>query len=198
MELSFDYARDRRFFTMGFQPGPYESAPFIRELRFWGVDRVPCPNLCALAALIALRNYHITTVILKSAELAPPVCTALSRHFGVEILPAKYDGSRRNLAGGEKVISPGRFNSPIAPSALAEGAEVLTWMSLDDLSGPLGGLIRTNIDAFDLTESEKNLIVALSCAGKEVGHIFLDGLEKEYERVLHRIGLELIDTSKAT
>ena len=197
MELSFDYARDRRFLRMGFQAGAYESAPFVRELRFWGVDRVPCPNLGTLAALIALKDLRISTVTMNGAEVLPAVCTALARHFEVEILPAKYDANRRNLAGGERIVAPARFNSAFGPSLPVEGAEVLTWMSLDDLNGPFGGLVRTNIDAFDLTESEKNLIVALTCAGKDVGHVLLDGPEKDYARVLHRIGLELIDASNA-
>ncbi len=69
---------------------------------------------------------------------------------------------------------------------------------MDDLGGSFGGHVRTNIDAFDLTEGEKNLVVALCCAGKEVGHIMLEGAGTEYAQVVHRIGLELIDTTAAT
>ena len=195
MELSFDYAPDRQFYVLRFKAGAYETVPFIGELRFWGVERVPCPCLSTLAALIALKSHHLTAVKLNGVELAPPVCTALSRHFGVEIYPAKFDVNRRNLAGGEKVIAPVRFNRAFGRQWLAEGAEVLTWISLDDLRGPFGGLVRTNIDAFDLTENEKNLIVALSCAGKDVGHIMLDGPGNGYARLLHGIGLELFDGS---
>lgn len=198
MEISFDYAPDRQFYALRLKAGAYESVPFLRELRFWGVDRAPCPHLSTLAALIALKKHHLTTVTLSGVEVSPPVCTALSRHFGVEIHPAKYLVNRRDLAGGDKVIAPVRFNRAVGRQWLVEGAEVLTWTSLDDLRGPFGGVVRTNIDAFDLTESEKNLIVALSCAGKDVGHIMLDGSEDGYARVLHRIGLELIDTSDTT
>lgn len=193
MELSFDYAPDRRFYALRFGAGIYESVPFIRELRFWGVDRVPCPSLSTMAALIALKTHPLTVVTLRTGMVTPSVCTALSQHFGVEIHPATYDFDRRELAGGDKTIFPVRLARAGGKNWPVERAEVLTWISLDDLGGPIGGLVRTNIDAFDLTESEKALIVALCCAGKDVGHIVLDGAEPALGRVLHRIGLELID-----
>ena len=198
MELSFDYAPDRQFYALRFKAGAYESVPFLRELRFWGVDRVPCPRLSTMAALIALKNHPLTAVTLRSAAVNPPVCTALSRHFGVEIYPATYDANRRDLAGGEKIVAPVRFTHASRQRRLLEGVEALMWISLDDLGGPFGGLVRTNVDAFDLTESEKNLIITLCCAGKDVGHVMLEGAGTEYAQVIHRIGLELIDTTDPT
>ncbi len=197
MELSFDYAADRQFFALRFNAGAFESVPLIRELRFWGVDRVPCPCLSTMAALIALKNHSHTAVTLSSVAINASVCTALSRHFGVGVYPAKYEANHRDLVGGEKTVAPVRFSRAHAQRWRVEGAEVLTWISLDDLRGPFGGLVRTNIDAFDLTESEKSLIVALCCAGKDVGHIIVEGAEAELAQVIHQIGLELIDTNDA-
>jgi len=90
-----------------------------------------------------------------------------------------------------------RFSLSDKPQRLIESAEVLTWISLDDLRGPFGGLVRTNIDAFELTEAEKNLVFALCCGGKDVGHILLEEAEPGLATVLHRIGLELVDTTDA-
>lgn len=195
MDLRFDYAQNRRFLALRFAAGAHESVPFIRELRFWGVDRVPCPSLGTVAALIALKDHPITTLTLNDVEVPPPVCTALSNHFGVEIQCAKYDINRRDLPGGDRIVAPVRFARLSGQRWPGHGAEALTWMSLDDLRGPFGGLVRTNLDAFDLTEAEKNLIVALCCAGKDVGHIVLDGAEPDLVRLLHRVGLELVDAS---
>lgn len=193
MNLSFDYAPERRFYALRFAAGTYESVPFIRELRFWGVDRAPCPNLSTMAALIALKNHPLNVVTLGAGMVTPSVCTALSRHFGVEIHPATYDFDCRALAGGDKTVMPVRIARMGGQTWPVERAEVLSWISLDDMGSTIGGLIRTNIDAFDLTESEKGLIVALCCAGKDVGHIVLGRAEPGFGRVLHRIGLELID-----
>jgi len=196
MDFSFDYAPDRLFYALRFEAGAHESVPFIRELRFWGVDRVPCPRLSTMAALIALKNHPLTAITLSHGAMNRPVCTALSRHFGVEIHPAKYDFDRRELAGGDKIVAPGRFTGAGGQRRCVEGAEALNWISLDDLRGPFGGIVRTNVDAFDLTESDKNLIVALCCAGKDVGHVMLEGAEPGVAEVLHLIGLELIDTAE--
>lgn len=197
MQFSFDYAPERQFYAMRFKAGTYESVPFIPEVRFWGVDRVPCPRLSTLAALLALKDHPLTTIKVGDAEVNPPICTALSRYFGVEIHPSRYDENRRDLAGGEKLVAPVRFTQARAQANGVKGAEVLTWISLDDLNGPFGGLVRTNIDAFDLTEIEKNLIVALCCAGKDVGHVVLEGIDADLSYLLHLIGLEAIDPSKA-
>lgn len=197
MELKFDYAPESQFYVLRFEAGSYESVPFIRELRFWGVDRVPCPRLSALAALIALKNHPVMAVTLSSVALNPPVCAALTRHFEVEIHPGKYDINRRDLAGGERIIAPRRLKDATTASSSVEGAETLTWISLQDLGGPLGGLVRTSVDAFDLSESDKNLIVALCCAGKDVGHIVLEDAEPAIADTLHQIGLELILPAEA-
>jgi hypothetical protein len=198
MELRFDYSPERQFYCVRFEAGAYESVPFIRELRFWGVGRVPCPRLSTFAALIALKNHPLIAVTLSGVAINPPVCAALAQHFNVEIHPAKYDINRRDLAGGERIIAPVRLNRTGDQSGRVEGSEELTWISLDDLSGPLGGLVRTNIDAFDLNENEKSLIVALCCAGKDVGHIVLEDAEPQIATTLHRIVLELILASDGT
>jgi hypothetical protein len=195
MDLRISYGHNRRFFALRFTAGSHESVPFLPELRFWGVDRVPCPTLATLAALMALKSHPVRALTLGDAELSPPVCTALADHFGVEIHPAKYDIDRRDLPGGDRIVAPVRFARLAGRPWPGEGAEMLTWMSLDDLRGPFGGLVRTNIDAFDLTEAEKNLIVALCCAGRDVGHIVLDGAPPDMARLLHRIGLELVDAA---
>lgn len=192
MELSFDYAPERQFYAVRFEAGDYETVPFIQELRFWGVSRVPCPRLTTLAALMTLKNHPMIALTLNGAALNPPVCAALSLHFGVEIHPATYSINRRDLAGGDKIVTPVRFGHSSEMRKPVAASEELAWISLDDLNGPFGGAIRTNIDAFDLGESEKNLIVALCCAGKDVGHISLDDADPAIENVLHRIGLELI------
>ena len=195
MDLRITYGHNRRFLALRFTAGSHESVPFLPELRFWGVDRVPCPSLGTLAALIALKGHPVRVLTLEDAEMAPPVCTALSSHFGVEIHPAKYDINRRDLPGGDRIVAPARFARLAIQRWPGEGAEMLTWMSLDDIRGPFGGLVRTNVDAFDLTEAEKNLIVALCCAGRDVGHIVLDGAPPDMARLLHRIGLELVDAA---
>ena len=192
MELKFTHTPESQFYTIGFEPGAYESTPFIRELRFWGVDRVPCPRLSTLAALIALKDHPMIAVTLSGVAINPPVCAALARHFNVEIHPSKYDINRRDLAGGDKIVAPVRLKNAGNHAPHVGGSEALTWISLDDLSGQLGGLIRTNVDAFDLSESDKNLIVALCCAGKEVGHIVLEDALPEMADTLHQIGLELV------
>ena len=192
MELKFDFEPESQYYVLRFEAGAYETVPFIRELRFWGVDRVPCPRLSTFAALIALKKHPVIAVTLSDVALNPPVCAALTKHFQVEIHPGKYDINRRDLAGGDRIIAPARLRNAKAPSDLVEGSESLTWISLQDLSGPLGGDIRTNIDAFNLSESDKNLIVALCCAGKDVGHIALDNAEPGIENTFHQIGLELI------
>ena len=197
MDISFDYSRDRQYYALRFSAGPFESVPFLRELRLWGVDRFPCPRLSTLAALIALKDHPVEAIILQDIAMNPPICTALSNHFDVEIHPAKYDNDRRDLAGGEKIVAPMRFSHAFDRGLPGNGAEALTWISLDDLGGPFGGTIRTNVDAFDLTESEKNLIVALCCAGKDVGHIILGGVDPGLSRTIHSIGLELIDDAAA-
>jgi len=191
VELRFDHAPERGYYALRFRPGSFESAPFIRELRFWGVDRAPCPQLGTLAALIALKGHPLNAVTLAGAGLTPSVCTALQAHFGVEIHPAKYEIDRRELAGGQKTVAPVRFGTLHGRVWSAEPVEVLAWISLDDFEGPFGGELRTNIDAFDLTEAEKNLIVALCCGGKEVGQIVLDAPDPAWGPVLHRIGLGL-------
>ena len=195
MDLRFTYGHNRRFYALRFTAGAHESAPLIAELRFWGVDRVPCPSLGTLAALIALKGHPVRALTLDDGELSPPVCTALSNHFGIEIHPAKYDINRRDLPGGDRIVAPVRFARLAGQPWPGEGAEMLTWMSLVDLRGPFGGLVRTNVDAFDLTEAEKNLIVALCCGGREVGHIVLNGAEPRMAGLLHRVGLELVDSA---
>lgn len=197
MEISFDHTYQSQFYTVRFKAAPHESVPFLREIRFWGVDRVPCPRLSTLAALIVLKDHPMTAVTLRNGVMNPPVCTALAQHFGVEIHPEIYEVDRRDLAGGEKTIAPVRFSRASGPHMQVEGAETLTWISLDDLRGPFGGLIRTNLDAFELSESEKNLIVALCCAGKDVGHILMEGVDPGLAHLLHQIGLELIDITDA-
>ncbi len=193
MEISFHYARDRQYYAIRFDAGPFETVPFLRELRFWGVDRFPCPRLSTVAALLALRDHPMDSATLSNAELNAPVCAAISEHFGIEIHPSKYNTERRDLAGGDLLIAPSRFTAPRDPRTFIDGGEVLTWISLDDIGGPLGGLVRTNIDAFDLDAMTKNLVVALCCAGKEVGHIVLEGAAPELGQLMHWIGLELID-----
>lgn len=197
MELSFKYVFNRKYYVLNFGAGKFETAPFVRELRFWGVDRFPCPHMTTLAALIALKNHDVKTVTLSNVELNPPVCSALLQHFGVEVHPAQYDVNKRDLAGGDSIIAPVRFGTTVAPQDLIDRIEVLTWMSLDDVNGPFGGQIRTNIDIFDLTESEKNLIVALCCAGNQVGHIVATEPEPALAHVFHRVGLELISPPNA-
>ncbi|MBT8460293.1 MAG: hypothetical protein KJN60_11530 [Boseongicola sp.] len=198
MELKFDYAPESQFYALRFEAGAYESVPFIRELRFWGVSRVPCPRLTTLAALIVLRSHAVTSVTLSDVALNPPVCTALARHFDVEIHPLNYDINRRDLAGGERIVGPRRLKDASNQPTDVEGLEELNWISLHDLGGQLGGQIRTNLDAFDLNEIDKNLIVALCCSGKDVGHIVLDRVEPGIAETIHRIGLELIVPSIAT
>lgn len=195
MELSFDHLPDRQFYVIRFKAGAYETVPFISEIRFWGVERTPCPRLSTLAAMIALKDHPVSAITLPKVAINPQVCSALSRHFEVEIHPATYDINRRDLAGGEKSVRPSRLGSTGRLPTATAGYEILTWMSLDDLGGPLGGLIRTNIDAFALTELEKNLIVALTCSGKDVGHIAVKGADPELSQVFHRIGLELVNLS---
>ncbi|MBF9031605.1 hypothetical protein HKCCE3408_14480 [Rhodobacterales bacterium HKCCE3408] len=197
MELRFDYLPDRMFYAVRFRPGAYESTPFIRELRFWGVDRVPCPSLSTMAALLALKGHPMSVVTLQDAALSPAVCTALSQYFGVAVHPASLEVDRRDLPGGERTVAPVRFASASGMTGGLDGAEVVTWTSLDDLRGPFGGAIRTNLDAFDLDETEKNLIVALCCAGKDVGHILLPDAAPGLTAVFHRIGLEIVDRSPA-
>ncbi|MEM9319059.1 MAG: hypothetical protein AAGA70_08630 [Pseudomonadota bacterium] len=192
MELRFVYAFDRQFYAMQFKPGPHETVPFVRELRFWGVDRQPCTSLSTMAALIALKHHPMAQLTLNGIAMNAPVCSALQQHFGVEIHPARYEADRRELLGGEKTVAPIRFAHG-RDQAWPGGGEVLNWISLDDLHGPLSGNVRTNIDAFDLSESEKNLIVALCCAGKHIGHIMLAGGTPGLAQLLHRLGLELID-----
>lgn len=193
MDISFTYARDRQYYAIGFLAGAFETAPFVPELRFWGVDRYPCPRLSALAALIALKTHPLTSVTLKSVDINAPVCSVLSQHLGVEIHASKYNADRRDLPGGELVVLPARFGNAAPPRTAAEGAELLTWISLNDLGGLLGGAVRTNIDVFDLTEAEKNLILALCCSGKELGHVLLDRVDPELADVMHGIGLELAE-----
>ena len=146
MELRLDYLPDRQFLALRFGPGEFESVPIFRELRFWGVDRAPCPDLSALAAMIVLKNYNIQSLTLCGVAISPPVCTALSRHFEVEIHPETYDANRRNLPGGDKIIVPARFTRSVENQLSVDGAEMLTWISLRDMFGPLGGTIRTNIE----------------------------------------------------
>lgn len=198
MHLRFDYAPDREFYALRFEAGTYESVPHIRELRFWGVDRTPCPQLSTLAALIALRHQSVIAITLGDAGLTPSVCTAFQRHFGLEIHPARYDIDRRELAGGDRTVAPVRFARLAAGKWPAEGVEVLTWISLDDLRGPFGGQVRTNVDAFDLTEMEKSLIVALCCGGREVGRVVVDEADEAMAEVFHRAGLELVAADRAT
>ncbi|MDJ1007887.1 MAG: hypothetical protein QNJ13_08690 [Paracoccaceae bacterium] len=195
MDLSFDYTRRSQFYALRFDAGEFESVPFIRELRFWGVDRAPCPGLGTMAALLALKDHPVTAVTLNGVAMNPSVCTALSRQFDVEIHTSAYDVDHRPLLGGDKIVAPARISRAAGQRWPVEGTEVLTWISLDDLRGPFGGLVRTNVDAFDLTETEKDLIVALCCAGKDVGHILLKGADPALARTLHRIGLELIEAT---
>lgn len=195
MNISFYYARDRQFYAVRFSASAFETVPFIPELRFWGVDRFPCPRLSTMAALIALKDHPLTSVTLSKVEINAPVCAALSQYFGVEIHAGKYNANGRELAGGDMVVAPSRFNAPPNPRSFIAGVEVLTWISLNDIGGPLGGLVRTNIDALDLSESERNLIVALCCAGKDVGHVILEGADPGIAKLMHWMGLELIDPS---
>lgn len=190
MRVSFNHYQDSQFFTIRFEAAKTETVPFLNELRFWGVDRFPCRQLSTLAALLVLGSQAARSLTLQDA-LSPAVCTALSRHFGIELHPASYDANRRGLAGGDKIIAPMRFgtNTPMPP---IKAAEVLTWISLDDFSGPYGGQIRTNLDAFPLSEAEKNLIIALCCAGMDVGHIAISGATPDMAQIIHQIGLELI------
>lgn len=198
MELRFDYRRDRLSYMVRFEAGSFESVPLLRELRFWGVDRVPCPNLTTLAALIVLKKSPVSAVTVSETALAPAVCTVLSQYFDVEIHPDDYDLDRRALVGGDISVAPLRFHQSLGvPDWVRQDQEVLTWLSLNDLRGPFGGQIRTNLDAFDLSEAEKSLIVALCCAGKELGHVILDTSDPDLARVFHRIGLELVDASEA-
>lgn len=191
MDLSFTYHRDRQFYALGFTPGAFGTVPFVSELRFWGVDRFPCPSMSMAAALIALKDHPVGVFTVQGVEVHPPVCTALSRHFGVEIHPAVYDTDRRDLPGGDRLIAPHRFGDPTTQGGSLEGIETLSWISLDDTAGPFGGQVRTNIDIFDLSEAEKNLIVALCCGGMDVGHIFMDNPDPGLSRLMHLVGLEL-------
>lgn len=192
MDISFHHARDRQYYAIRFKPGMFETVPFIRELRFWGVDRFPCPRLSAMAALLVLKDHPMSSAVFSNAELNAPICSALSEFFGIEVYPSKYNTDRRELAGGDMVVVPARFTSLISPGDVPAGAEALTWMSLDDIGGPVGGSVRTNIDAFALTESEKNLVIALCCAGKEVGHVALDAPAPDLHTLFHWMGLELV------
>ena len=193
MEVSFDYSRERQSYMIRFQPGHFETAPFLTEVRFWGVDRFPCPQMSLLAALIVLQDHPKTSITVPEAPINPPVCSVLADHFGTEIVPAKYDINSRRLAGGDLVIAPRRFRALSGWSMDVDGAEILTWASLNDLRGPLGGEIRTNLDAFDLAEPAKDLIVALCCAGQDAGHLIVSDADPDMARVLHRIGMELIN-----
>lgn len=192
MELSFEHAPDRQSFVLRFQAGTHASVPMLRELRFWGVDRVPCPSLSTLAALLSLKHHALKTVTLREVAMSPPVCTALAAHFGVEIHPARYDADRRDLIGGDKAVAPIRFARLQGQSWPMGAVEVLPWVSLDDFDGALGGSVRTNVDAFGLTEAEKDVIVALCCGGREIGHVLVDSAEPDLARLFHRLGLELL------
>ncbi|MEL7027016.1 MAG: hypothetical protein AAGO57_07295 [Pseudomonadota bacterium] len=195
MEIKFNYAPERQFYAVRFEPGDFETRPFIGEMRFWGVDRFPCRQLSSLAALIALKTHPVRALTMGNTSISPAVCTALTEHFGVELFPGTYDINRRHFPGGEKSVAPARLGS--AAPLPEPGIEMLTWMSLDDLGGPLGGHIRTNIDVFEVSEPEKNLIVALCCAGMDVGHILVDGADPELAKLIHLIGLELVPNAKS-
>lgn len=193
MELSFAYKPDRNFYAVRFDAGAQDTVPFIRELRFWGVDRVPCPRLSTLAALIALKSHPMSIVTVRDTAINPPICSALSKFFGLEIYPARYEAERRDLAGGEKIVLPVRFAQMAGRTMPDHVIEVLPWLSTDNLDGPLGAAVRTNIDAFSLSEVEKNLVVALCCAGKDLGHVWIDGIGPDLSDLLHIIGLEAVD-----
>lgn len=195
MELSFTFSRASQYFIIGFRPGRYETRPFVSELRFWGIAHQPCSGMATLAALMALKTQRPDIVTVKGASLTPPVCTALGQYFGVEILPSDYQTDRANLLGGTHVVVPHRFGQPCL--GLGDGAQALSWMSVQDLLKPLGSHVGTNLDAFDLDEWEKDLIVALCCRGKDVGHIVMDGFPDHMAKLFHRLGLELISASEA-
>lgn len=190
MDISFDFTRASQFFAIRFQPGRYESRPFVSQLRFWGVTRMPCSGMATLAALMALKAQRPDAVAVKGASLTPPVCTTLGQHFGVEVRPSDYQKDRANLLGGTRVLAPVRFGH--SPGPLPDGAEALSWMSVDDLLKPLGAHVGTNLDAFDLDEAEKDLIVALCCGGKDLGHVLMDDAPSGMDELFHSLGMELV------
>lgn len=196
LEVSFEYSCDRQFYVVRFHASVFDSVPFVPELRFWGVTRNPCQGLSALAAIIAMRNHPLKSLKLRDTRLNAPVCTALTEFAGFELHPEQYDPSGRELLGGNRRLAPRRFRGNGSFEGVPAGVEAFFWLSLNDLYGALGGDIRTNLDAFDLTEAEKSLVVALSCGGRDVGQIVAQSAETDVTTVLHRIGLELVQVEE--
>ena len=148
MEVRLNHSSESQFLVLELIASNNEPVPFVREIRFWGVDRAPCSGSCMLAALIALRANPVSS--LTTAEhLSPPTCAALAREFGIGIHPTRFDPNRRELLGGEKRIFSKRFNGQNSKDVFPSPIETLSWISLDDFDGPLGENIRTNIDVFD-------------------------------------------------
>lgn len=193
MEFKFTYFAQKRFYRIGFEAAPFETIPFVRELRFWGVDRVPCPALSTVAGLVALGAQRPSSVTVPGVTMTPPVCQTIARHFEINVHPGELDTERRNLLGGDRVIAPCRFAHAPTVGILQGTVEVVTWCSLSDIHGPFGGTIRSNLDAFELSESEKNVITALCAAGRHVGHIMLDDVDPALCALMHSLGLEVAD-----
>lgn len=193
MEVSFEYTPQQQYFVIRLDPSAHGCTPPMGELRFWGVASTPELSLASVAALLVLQHHPASIISLRDTAMSGPICTALTRHFGLELYPSSYDLQRRDLFSGEKMVAPLRFGQPHGRGWAADRFEVMPWCSLNDFGGLQGAKLRTNIDAFDLQEWEKSIIVALCCSGAQLGHILVENVPEAVRILFHRLGLEVLE-----
>ncbi|GGE62847.1 hypothetical protein [Actibacterium pelagium] len=197
MRFEFSYHREKRALTVRLRAAEYEPVPFVDRLHFWGVDRKPDPQMLGLACCILAAPMPVYSVQLPSVNASSNYCLQIRNHIGVDVHLNKVDDSDRRLLGGDNTVYPYRFVLETSKPVKDQYFEPLSWTGFGDFRGNLGGSIRTNIDAFELTEAEKSLVLALCCAGDRLGYLIVEDLNEELRSLLHNLGLGIVPSHKA-
>lgn len=192
MKIDTQFDRKSQALSIRFEATLYETRPFVDQLWFWGVSRAPDQRIAALAACIVASRLAVETVELSGLRAAATFYRTVSHTLSLDVHGEALAHEERDLLGGDNTIYPYRYAA--GPTWQDPGIyhEPLSWTGIEDFRGKIGGKVHSNIDMFPLSAPEKDLVVALFCAGATIGSVVAPDLDPTLGRLLHVLGLGVI------
>lgn len=192
MKIDTQFDRTGHSLSIGFEATLHETRPFVDQLWFWGVTRAPDERVADLAACIVSSRLAVETVELNGLRVTAPFCRTVGHVLALDVHGEALAHDERQLLGGDNTIYPYHYAAgPIwhDPNIYHEP---LSWTGIADFRGKIGGKVHSNIDMFPLSAPEKDLVVALCCAGATIGSVVVPDLDPTLGRLLHQLGLGVI------
>jgi len=191
MKVTATLVPERRHYAARFEATDYEARPFIDTLHFWGMETKPDPLMSALGLCIVAAKLPIKTVQFQGLSASPYFCEKVGAALGLQVFPAKLHDGQRKLLGGDLALAPHRYARPHSTTAEIY-AQPMSWTGTADFRGTIGGTLRSNIDVFDLTETEKDLVIGLCTGGDRTGTLIVPTGAESYAPLFHALGLHLL------